>query len=402
MARREYRITPKSTLLYIALRNLWHKRLRSGLTVLGIAIGIGAIFFLLSFGLGLRDLVTNEILGNTSIKSVDVTSPNSQIIQLNEALTSKVGNLPHVVQTGRSFSFPTSLRFDASEVNNVVYGVDAQYINMLDFNIVDGRLLKNDDGKVAVINRAALDTIGAAPKDIVGKQIELTILLQGDGIDKKEISDSYVVVGVVESGSGSEVYVPKFVFDTAGIKTYSQVKLIVDETSNVGDVRQQIESLGLETVSPVDTLEQINQIFRFFNFALIGLGAIGMVIAILGMFNTLTISLLERTKEIGLMVALGARQHDVRIMFIVEALLLSLIGAIGGIVTAIYTGKLVNATLNAYANQRGVEGTFELFSTPLWLVGVLVLFMMFVGLTVVFFPARRAEHIDPIDALRRE
>ena len=127
-----------------------------------------------------------------------------------------------------------------------------------------------------------------------------------------------------------------------------------------------------------------------------------MIVAILGMFNTLTISLLERTREIGLMIALGARRKDMRMLFMLEAVILSLIGSIMGIIMAMITGSILNLVVSRLAHGRGVQDSFSLFSNPLWLVVSLIVFMVLVGLGVVILPARRAEKINPIDALRRE
>ena len=127
-----------------------------------------------------------------------------------------------------------------------------------------------------------------------------------------------------------------------------------------------------------------------------------MLIAIIGMFNTLTISLLERTKEIGLMVALGARAVDMRILFMLEALLLSLVGTILGLLGSFTLGGLVTIAMNLLAKGRGVEEGFALFAHPWWLVLGVFAFMIIVGLAVVYIPARRAERINPIDALRHE
>ena len=127
-----------------------------------------------------------------------------------------------------------------------------------------------------------------------------------------------------------------------------------------------------------------------------------MVVAVLGMFNTLTISLLERTKEIGLMMALGARRVDLRKLFFFEAILLSLIGAIIGIIMAMFAGRIVNLIMNFTAQRRGVTDSFELFSNPWWLILGTIAFMVTVGAIVVYIPAKRAEKTDPIDALRNE
>lgn len=403
MLRKRRRINIK-ILLHVAWKNLVSKKLRTFLTVFGITIGIGAIFFLLSFGIGVRNLVTEEIIGNQSIKSIDITSPNSKVVKLTSGMKEKIKNLPHVQTIGSSFSFPGSLKINNSEIDSVVYGYDKNYQDLANLNFVKGRGMSDNDAKVAVINHSVIKAIGGDEKtNLINKKISLLIPLKDKTTSEvKEIEDTYTIVGIVDSGSGSEVFIPNYIFENAGVTSYSQMKLVVDHTENVLPLRKQIESLGLLTTSPADTVDQINQIFKVFNYVLFGFGAIGMIVAVLGMFNTLTVSLLERTKEIGLMMALGARNRDVKRLFIFEAILLSLVGSIFGIVLAVGGGAIVNVILYRFASQRGVNESFDLFATPVWLIVGLVLFMILVGLSVVFLPARRAAKINPIDALRRE
>lgn len=399
----EFRSLPLGTLFRTAARNLLTKKLRSALTLAGIVIGIGTIFFLLSFGFGLRNVVTGEVIGNASIKTIDVASPNSRIVKIDRTNIDRIRGLPHVTRVGATYSFPGIVQLGSSEIDSVVYGLDNNYQDLLGLDATDGRLLQNDDSTAAVVNRSALKALGvSADKDAVGQKFTLTVPLDGASQTTSEVTQEFTIVGVIESDSGSEVFIPSFVFENAGVTTYTQAKVSADESENVAGLRSQIESLGLLTTSPADTIDQINEIFSFFNLVLIGFGAIGMIVAILGMFNTLTISLLERTREVGLMVAMGARRRDIRLLFIIEALLLSAVGAMVGITVAMWTSTAVNTIMNFYAHQRGVEGGINLFSTPLWLMAALIVFMMFVGLGVAYFPARRAGRINPIDALRRE
>jgi len=390
-------------LLFIARRNLVANKLRSFLTIFGIVIGIGAIFFLISFGLGLQQLVTEQVVGDESIKAIDVTSPNSKIVKLDSAAANKMSNLGSVERVGRSYSFPGSLSYNGASLDMVTYGVDENYQDLSALNLSAGRLLKNTDTTQIIVNRTALSSLGIADDNAaIGKTIAVTIPTSGIGARVEAIENNFEIVGVVNSGSGGELFIPLGLFDAVGIPYYSQVKVVVGDTEQVPGLRKQIESLGFETTSPVDTLSQINQVFKFFTIILGGFGAIGMVVSVLGMFNTLTISLLERTREIGLMMAMGARNRDMRRLFVLEAFLLSVIGAAIGIFLAVLAGKGVNLIMNGFAHQRGVTGDFELFSSPLWLMAALVLFMVIVGMLVVFFPARRAAHINPLDALRRE
>jgi putative ABC transport system permease protein len=400
--KKRYASTPLSILVYIAWRNLVSKKLRAFLTVFGVVIGISAIYFLLSFGLGLQHLVTSQVIGSQSIKSIDVTSSNSKIVKLNTENLQKIKKLPHVVQIGASYSYAASVKYKGGDVDAVSYGVDQSYQSLSNLHVVSGRLLTNTDTKTMVVNKAALRTIGLPDvKESIGKQLAVKIPLElsSDGAD---IDDTYTIVGIVDAGSGVEIYLPNYIFQVAGITLYSQFKLEADNSVNVAGLRAQIESLGFLTSSPIDTIDQINQIFKFFNVLLVGFGAIGMIVAVLGMFNTLTISLLERTKEIGLMLALGGRNRDMRKLFVFEAALLSLAGALIGILFAVVGGVGVNLLMNHLARSRGVQESFDLFATPIWLTGGAIVFMLSVGLAVVFFPARRAEKINPIDALRRE
>jgi putative ABC transport system permease protein len=398
-----YTAVPLRILLHIAFSNIMHKKLRSALTILGVIIGIGSIFFLLSFGIGLQELVSKQVVGDESIKSIEVTTPNSRIIKLNEEAVNKLRTFAHADKVGTLFSFPSSVGLKGGASGSIVYGVDKNYVDMTTFNLVSGRLLNENDNQAAFVSQGTLKALGIDdPKAAIGQTISLTVPLNNVEAKKKPIKGQYEIIGVTDSKNGTEVYIPSHVFLTAGVVAYSQTKIIADNTKNVSQLRKQIESSGFETTSPIDTLDQINQIFKFFNFMLVGFGAIGMIVAVLGMFNTLTISLLERTQEIGLMMALGGRNSDMRKLFIFEALLLSVAGAATGIILAVLAGFGVDAYMNHFAQNRGVSDGFSLFSTPPLLVVGLMGFMVVVGLMVVYIPARRAQKISPIDALRRE
>lgn len=400
---KRYAAIPIRVLFHISLSGILHKKLRSILTILGVVVGIGAIFFMLSFGLGLQLVVSKQVIGDKSIKSVEVSSPNSRIIKLDDATVNKIRSYPHVDKLGSLYSYPGTVTVRSSEVNVIAYGVDEGYIELSSLNIVKGRMLKRDDAKAVMVNLSALKSLGiSSPDEALGQQITLNIPLTNVADKKGPIKAEFEVVGVLDTGSGTEVYLPGFLYGNAGVNTLSQLKLIADDTDNIPGLRKQIESNGLQTTSPIDTLSQINQIFKFFNFILLSFGAIGMIVSVLGMFNTLTISLLEKTQEIGLMMALGARRSDMRRLFIIEATFLAAVGALVGILGAYMNGIIVDAYLNNLARSRGVEGSFTVFSRPLWLATTLFVFMIIVALAVVYLPARRAERINPIEALKRQ
>lgn len=389
-------------LMFIAWRNLMNKKMRTALTLAGIVVGVSAIFFLLSFGLGIQKLVTNRVVGDDSIKSIVITTPNSQVTKLNSDLFQKIKGLPRVTKIGSTYSYPGTLSQKGSVVDSIVYGVDSNYMQMSKLRLKTGRLLKNDDDKQVVINMAVVKSIGLKDANqAIGSnlKVEVPALRNQSG---KGFSIDYKIVGVSEDTDGNEVYIKGNILPPYGASTLSQIKVESDSVSGVRNLRTQIQTLGLQTSSPVDTIDQINQVFKFFNVILLALGGIGMVVAVLGMFNTLTISLLERTKEIGLMVALGGRDGDMRRLFVFEALLLSFAGSVIGITFAMFFGQAINLLMNFFAKKRGVAESFQMFSMPWWLILGSIAFMMTIGLLVVFMPARRASKINPIDALRRE
>ncbi len=400
---RQYNAIHSNALFYIAWRNFSSKKLRSFLTVFGVVIGVSAIYFLLSFGLGIQQLVTTQVIGDQSLKAVDVDSPNSKLIKLNEDLINRFRSYPHVESVGVQYSFPGVLALSGSEIDSVVSGLDMTYQDLSSFSLLHGRMLEEKDSYAVVISSAALQAVGIKDaKSALSKDIRITIPLDKSGAKQKSITNKFTIVGVIDAGPNSEVYMPSALFDIAGVPTYDEAKVVVDDLTNVASVRKQIESNGLQTSSLVDTLSEINNVFRFFNLLLVGFGSIGMIVAILGMFNTLTISLIERTKEIGLMMALGARRKDMRRLFIFEAVLISLVGAVIGLLLAITAGKIVNVYINLTSQQRGVSEWFEVFATPWWSILAVLGGTLLVGFAVVYFPARRAERTNPIDALRRE
>jgi len=283
--------------------------------------------------------------------------------------------------------------------------VDDNYQQLANLSLSAGRQLSSRDNKAVVANQAALQAMGFKTDNYtsaVGKKVTIRVPLQNASTKQAELSGEYTIVGVMPSGAGSEVFLPNHVFELAGVSVYHQLKLEADHSTSVGGLRKQIESQGYMTTSPIDTVDQINEIFKFFNLILVGFGAIGMIVSVLGMFNTLTISLLERTREIGLMKALGGRNSDMRKLFVFEALLLSVLGAVVGIILAAVGGLIINLVMNNFARGRGVTEGFNLFANPPELILGTIAFMAFVGLVVVYFPARRAQRINPIDALRRE
>ena len=389
----------------MAWRNITTKKFRSALTITGVAIGIGSIFFLLSFGLGLRTFVTDQLVGNKSIKSIDVNSQNSKVISLSRENVEKITNLPKVDKVGVSYSMAGKAQYQKSQIDIIVYGADFNFRELSYLSIIGGQGIQKNDGNSSIlISKSAMQGIGFDKADqIIGKEISISVPIDANnGVAATTMEKTFLVKGVFDSGSGSEVFIDRAVFGTYSISQYSQLKLSTDDEKNVSALRHQIESMGFNTNSPIDTIDQVNQIFSYFNAALLGFGLIGMIIAVLGMLNTLTVSLIERVNEIGLLISLGGRHKDMKRLFVYEAVLLSLIGSLIGMAVSILLELGINWLINQIVAGRGYYGPVDLFYVPIWLVFGLTGFMLLVGYIVSQMPARKASKINPVDSMRQQ
>ncbi len=390
-------------LFRMAFKNLTFKKLRTTLTVLSVVIGIGAIVFLLSFGLGLQDLVSKQVIGSSSVQTIDVTSARSKVLKLNNEAAEQIKALSNVRDVGKSYSSAGKAKLGSSQTETVVFAADGTFTGLSSLNFSAGKILGEGAQDGLMINDSLVKALGiGSAKDATDKKISISFgVVNAEGA-KKTVTKELTVRGVYQSDSRAEVFIDSSLVEREGMQDATQLKVVADNRDAVPTIRKAIEGLGFVTSSPLDTLDQINQVFTLLRLVLVGFGGIGMVIAILGMFNTLTISLLERTREIGLMISLGARKQDVKRLFITEALMLSFLGGFFGVLGAIIIGSVANAVLNNYARGNGVAESIKVFIISPSLVFVTLLLSALVGLFVVYFPARRAAQINPIEALHNE
>ena len=391
-----------SILTSIAVKNLLSKRLRTFLTMTGIIIGVGAVVFLVSLALGLHGVVNQQVLGSQSVNTVDVTTPNATNILLDDTAVNKINNFAHVTSVAPAYIVPGDITYQNSQTAIVVYGTNNEYISLSALKFVSGsRQLTGANS--AIVNTALLNLIGESnTSTALHKKLSVVTTITTASGKQKTITSNLTVAGVINTGAGAEIYMSSQPFTKIEVAQYGQVKVETDNRSNVAAIRRQIAGLGLTTSSPLDTLDQINTIFTIFTFVVAGFGGIGMVIAVLGMFNTLTISLLERTSEIGLMITMGARKADIQRLLVFESSLLSVTGGLGGLFLAWLVGQGINFGLTRLANGKGVVGTIHAFSVTPLLVFITVALTICVGLAVAYYPSRRAARINPIDALRYE
>lgn len=258
----------------------------------------------------------------------------------------------------------------------------------------------------AVVNRAMLKVLGIKETEAVGKTFSTSFVVVGDLLaDQAEKIESsaaeYTIVGVIPEEKTPVFYVPFIDLRTLGITNYSQVKLVVKNQDDLAKIRKQIEAMGYLTRSVADTVEQITSLFATARTLLTLLGMVALAVASLGMFNTLTVSLLERTREVGLMKAMGMKSSEVQELFLTESMIMGFLGGILGIVLGVIFGKILGVILSLFAVLGGV-GIVDISYLPFSFILVILLLSLFVGLVTGIYPARRATKISALNALRYE
>jgi len=184
--------------------------------------------------------------------------------------------------------------------------------------------------------------------------------------------------------------------------TYSSVYVRVQKMEEVSAVRKEIEEkMGLGVFSVADQMKEMKQVFIIMDSLLGAIGTVALIIAALGIINTMIMSILERTREIGIMKAVGGSENQIKLIFFIEAAFIGFIGAIFGLALGWLVSRIANIIINA--KLQPIEAPqVDLFYFPLWLILGAIAFSILVSLAAGLYPAIRAARIDPVRALRHD
>jgi putative ABC transport system permease protein len=263
--------------------------------------------------------------------------------------------------------------------------------------------------------------IDTDPGSLVGQTVTLThtspvnaaAAVAGalNGVPPKLEETPCRVVGIVERETGpggigvqvTPVMLPMGFAKTmaARANAYLSLTVKVAGAQYTQDVEDQIKKKGLSAFSVNDALQGAKRAFIILDIVLSLIGSIALAVSSLGIVNTMVMSILERTREIGIMKAIGGSDSDVRRIFLIEASAIGCLGGFAGVALGWAVGRIINVGANIYIQQQG--GTpGNLFSLPLWLIGGAIGFSIVISLIAGSYPAGRAAKLDPIQALRHD
>jgi putative ABC transport system permease protein len=426
----------------LALRSLWLHKLRSALSVLGIIIGIFAVITLLAFGEGskqdaLEDIkrtgATNIII--RSVKPPEESATGSRVFILAYGITQtdyeQFLTIPDLTHAVRMRVFPQEIRVLDKMFNGRLVGTTPEYAEVNKIFLASGRFLDEKDDhlmeNVCVLGADVADALFPF-EDPLGKAVNIN-------------SHFYKIVGVMRDrmptgGTGgslaaevynNDVYVPlqtcnvrfgeSVMIRTSGSFTgekvqLHQVTLTIDASIDTPAGREKVRAAGnhirdiLErnhaprkdyaVTVPLDRLEDAERTQNRFTILLLMIGGISLLVGGIGIMNIMLATVTERTREIGIRRALGAKRRDIVFQFLIESITQTLIGGVIGIVIGMITifalPPLVQWLFAEHLPARA----------QVWPIGVSLFVSVFVGVCAGLYPAIRAALLDPIEALRHE
>jgi len=398
----------------LAMSDLRHRGLRSWLTLLGIFIGIAAVVSLITLGSGLERAITGQF-GGLSLDVLTIQNKQTGFAPPGSAVVEKLNNndLKIIEEvSGVRNTITRLIRVTSVEYNKVSRFVyvgdlpqdeeDADVVyDVIDARIGEGRLLRNDDKSKIMLGSEI------AKENVFEKKIRVGSKLRING-------RNFEVIGILEPAStfavnGAILMPNRDMKETLGIgDEYDLIVAKVHEEDNIEKVASEIEKkmrkdrnekFGEESFSvetPLQALESVSTILDIVNIIVVGIGAISLFVGGIGIANTMFTSVLERTKDIGVMKAVGAKNKDIMMIFLIEAGLFGLIGGVVGAVIGIGAALGVSAMAN---RALGVELLAAEISYPL-LIGAVV-FSFFIGVLSGITPARRASRLNVVEALRK-
>jgi putative ABC transport system permease protein len=395
--------------LFIGYRNLRVNKLRSFLTIGGVAVGIGIVTFLICLGFGIQMMVVNEVTKNNAEDVIDIANTNLEnFVLLNDETINRLKILEGIKEVEVLVNTGGKVYYSEAQTDSIIYGAEQNYFNLASRRLNDGDLnnFTKDNSGMIISSRLARILTFSSNQDAIDKEIEFDMVLSNDisKTVKKESTTEKVkgkIIGVINNDQEAFLYAPhSFIKEKFQVDSAQSAKIRID-ISRINQIRSDVEQMGFVTESVVDIVKDINSFFTIIRVVMIILGTIIMSISAMGMMNTLSVSLLQRTKEVGILKALGAKRKDIFKMFVFEAAIISFSGGIIGFFSGWAGAKLINLIFNLLAKQRGFS-TLDFVYIPSYFILVIVIFILFLGMATGILPAKRASRIHALDALRYE
>jgi putative ABC transport system permease protein len=381
---------------------------RTWLTILGMGVGTGAVVTLVGLGFGLQNIILEQIVLGDTLRSLNITPPPARSVTMNPQTVQEFFEIEHVEDVAPLASFAALITFEGFTGNTFLEGANANYFRFTGTKETAGRLFSeetpDDDRGSVIISSAMLKLFEVEdPETALGKQVSFRVFVPSeDGTEtiEMELKKRYTIVGISsEESRPSAILLLDELSSQLAVEEYERVQVLVDNANFLDSVTEKIVEKGFGVTALSKTVEQAKKIFQGIQAVLAVFGGIALVVSAIGMFNTMTVTLLERTGEIGIMRTLGASSKDIKILFISEAVVVGFLGGVVGIMIGVGIGFSINTMVNILATSNGGKAV-ALFAYPPVFIMFIASFSAVVGFLTGVFPATRAAALNPLDAIR--
>ena len=395
-------------LLKLSTRMFKARTGRTVLTILGIGIGIGAILFLVGLGYGLQKVLLKTITTSDSLLALDVSGDPEKGSKLDEAAVKSIENMEGAAEVVPVYDLQAQIRFQDIVTGGTAVVAKPSLLKLEGKKMISGSENFEEKPREMVISSAFSNLFNLPPEELVGKSMKFSLFLpkaesagekDKEKFEEKEIDSTYEVVGVVENEELSFFVSSEDLSSLLLRSEYSRLKVKSSSSDILENLKSKLIEDNFVVSSLSDTVKEINKMFNIVKIVLALFGLLALLVSAIGMFNTMTVTLLERTKEIGIMKSIGASEKDILLIFLIESTLMGFLGGVSGIFLGFISSLVVNLIVNAIAWKMGGQALW-LFSFPFWFIAFVIGFSTLIGFFTGLVPARRASAIDPLDALR--
>jgi putative ABC transport system permease protein len=388
----------------LALLNTFKKKLRLFLALVGISLTCGVIVVLFGLQTGLKNLVDTQIKNGQATNVVSVTLRNSNAVKLDSTRVSAIQSISGVGDVSESVGLLTNAVYHGITLNAPVYAVGSNYFTMNPPTLTKGTTEGQPSDDSIIVSTTVLSAFGIATNDALNKEIKLSINLTPDYANKLEKEtptkvQTFRIKGVIDRGSLPVIYAPLEVVKKQGLTSVSQLSIQLTSPDKAASVRETIERQGLQTSSIQDTIEQINKLFSVINSILIIFSIIVFIITVTAAFTVITLTLMEETQQIGFLRIMGLRRNDIGLLFVIQSMLITSIGATLGIVLGSIGGFALNGYAQALAATEALYGTISIFVLPTGQIIIILMLSIIIGWIVGTIPAKRAARLNPLEEL---
>ena len=376
---------------------------RTWLTIFGIGVGIAAVVVLVGLGYGLQGVLLEKIVFGEALLSLNVGTPPSKVVIINDAMLEEFAALDNIDAVEPMASFTSLVTFGNLTGSIMLQGARPSYFSYAGVMAAEGELYVEGDKDKIAISAAVLKLFEIEPADALGQRVKFKVFipkLDSEDVVEVPLSREYVVSAVIDDQASLFAYIPLTEFeDNFGIPYYEKARVKVSSNEFLDAAEAQILDKGFMVTALSKTVDQANKIFQGIQAMLATFGGIALMVSAIGMFNTMTVTLLERTKEIGIMRTIGGSPAIIKTLFLTESVIMGFLGGIVGIAIGVGGGLTVNFLLNSVALKMG--GTaIALFRFPITFLLFIASFSAVMGFTTGLFPAKRASSLNPLDAIR--